>query len=159
MYKFYLALSCFFSLTLCNWTTPILIETNGSTYSNGIYLNPNKDIFFFYSKGNSICYKIVKDISKENCLPQSVPVMDLSVTEINDGNEVFVAFSANRSINGKNCDVNDTSGCNDVYFIESHDKGSTWSKALRVPRKNLSDAVHRNSPQVLYIREMPKVFI
>ena len=159
MYKFYLILSCLFSLSLCNWTNPILIETNGSTYSNGIYLNPNKDIFVFYSKGNSICYKIVKDIPKENCLPQSVSVMDLFVTGINDGNGVFIAFSANRSINGKNCNVNDTSGCNDVYYIESQDKGSTWSKALQVPRTNLSDAVHRNSPQVLYINETGKIFI
>jgi len=37
----------------------------------------------------------------------------------------------------------------DVYFMESADKGKTWSAAVAVPREDMKDAFHRYSPMVV----------
>lgn len=152
----------------CGWSAPIFIEKGNfnSTYP-GLFVSPvNGKKHLFYPKieaGNHfLCYKSFDDNDTPittNCMKQEIDVIDITAAGSQDGKNIYVAFSANRTLAGKKCDEKDQSGCKDVYFMESSDEGATWSQIRAVPRNNMNDAVNRVTPKLLYIPESKRLFV
>jgi len=157
----YLVLSYILCMVMCHWSKPLLLDIWLTSNATGIYLTPSGNILAFYSRMFSICFKTIKggEVLKQDCLHQSGPIKDLSVTTTNDGIGIFVTFSAGRTFHGNQCTKEIRSGCMDVYYIESLDSGLTWTKTQKIQREDLNDAVNRILPQVLYIKETGRTFI
>eukprot|EP00829_Urostomides_striatus_P009925 TRINITY_DN2233_c0_g2_i2.p1 TRINITY_DN2233_c0_g2~~TRINITY_DN2233_c0_g2_i2.p1 ORF type:complete len:306 (-),score=35.18 TRINITY_DN2233_c0_g2_i2:59-976(-) len=47
----------------------------------------------------------------------------------------------------------------DVWIAESKDSGSNWTAMRKVPRRTMNDGCHRYSPQLIYSKEISRVFI
>ena len=162
-----LALYCFLSLSLCQWSAPILMKTDIADSYPALYISPTSGHkFVFYpqsdSTTSSLCYKVLDAsdvVQTEICMKQTVLVKDICTAGTVNGQSIFVTFSARRSITSKNCTDTDVSGCSDIYFIESSNGGDSWTKPKAVPRRNMTDAANRKSPQVLYMEESKRLFI
>jgi len=73
---------------------------------------------------------------------------------------IGLVYSAPRSgKNSKDCAKGATTGCLEVYIIESVDDGKTWSKPSMIKRADSNDIVHRASPSITYDREEDIIYI
>ncbi len=159
------------NLAGCNWLRPIQVDTTSLDSYPTVYLDPVSGKKFVFYPHNStsdgvahsyLCYKIFDrqdHALKSQCADQTLFIRDVSVSGPEDGKTLFVAFSANRTIKGVQCNVNDTTGCIDVYFMESADAGETWSSPKPVQRRDRNDARSRVNPRLLYIRESKRLYI
>ena len=156
-----------FSASWANWTTPILVSKGIADRSPALYQDPTSGTrFAFYAQNTSsesfLCRSIYNpddSLDSEECLNLNKWIRDITVTGSGNGQDLFLAFSAGRTITGGNCKENDVNGCIDVFYMESSDAGKTWTQPRAVPRANMKDAVMRTMPKILFMEESRRLFI
>jgi len=72
---------------------------------------------------------------------------------------IMVIENTPRFKNEPICNSTYGAGCNDIFIIESSTSGKSWLPIFPIPRQNLADAVHRNSPSPVFIEETGRIFI
>lgn len=155
-------------IVTCGWDNPHLIKKEGVIYAPSLYTDKSTgNTYAFYSLSKNtgehfICFSLFtkKDTTiTEQCIKQKIRVLDVSIAGAENGADLFLAFSARRTLNGIKCDKSVQDGCIDVYFIESKNSGINWTEPVVVPRPNLKDACYRNFPHILFISETGRLII
>ena len=164
-----LAWLCLLALGSCGWSNPALLRKQYPVTSPSICTDSKtKKAYAFYGltkRGTKVesfvCFREIAasdELRAEVCALQDRMVEDVSAACDINGKNLYVAYSARREAGATECDGNVT-GCSDVFFIESVDSGKTWTKAVAVPRGNMTDAAHRTDPKLLFVTERSRLFI
>lgn len=157
----------FFCLLVdCEWSTPSLvikkygnnlpsIYTDNSTGRTWAFYVNNTDTNFF------LCYRLYERENEEfktTCMKQERKLTNISVAGLNDGNTLYLAYSAKRNPKSNNCNNAGTDGCFDIFFQESLDAGKTWTAPITVPHPS-SDIIDRIQPTIVAVTETSRIGI
>ena len=102
-------------------------------------------------------------LTPTRCLDQEHPLAYyenvISVQSTDDGMHLFLAYGAYRVRSGKGCTKRNDDSCIEVFFTESTDGGATWSKPVRINRKEMYDTKHRCLPSMVFEKATGRIWI
>ena len=165
-----LSFLCITWSVFCGWSDPVLIKKDAGIALPSIYADRHSSkAYIFFSQTvtkdniveSSVCYKEFGPSEAnvvEHCVKQPRVVEDVSGVVGNGGSSIYVAYSARRNSNTTECGKKGD-GCYDVYFVESKNNGKDWTKAVQIPRHNMSDTTHRSGPKIMLINEKARLMI
>ncbi len=83
----------------------------------------------------------------------------MAATGPHDGEQIFLAYQADRRIAHTHCSADMKDGCLDIYTLNSADGGFTWGTPMAVSRSNPNDIWNRQNPKIVMNPETNRVWI
>eukprot|EP01022_Parablepharisma_sp_SALTPOND_P014153 TRINITY_DN1904_c0_g1_i3.p1 TRINITY_DN1904_c0_g1~~TRINITY_DN1904_c0_g1_i3.p1 ORF type:complete len:410 (-),score=12.66 TRINITY_DN1904_c0_g1_i3:21-1250(-) len=151
-------------IAFCEWTPPIKLESTSFSLVSNLYLDSDQATAVI-TRGN-----LANESTLEfgvRAIPNSHSPKHFVLLESKrasgktkgDGKRLFVAEFAPRVKAEDPCNMEQPSGCFDVFFRESVDSGQTWSDPIRIPRPDMNDAAIRLFPTIVYIKETGRLYL
>jgi len=161
----------FFTFTIPQWSPPIRLDDKCETELRRATMfsdQSSKITHFFWCQYDSWerKFNLLYRRQYPNGILSSVEELDnehecehVSVTGAHDGEQLFVAYAADRRSKHTHCGMDTRDGCLDIYTINSADGGFTWSRVMAVPRTNMDDIWNRQYPKVIMNPATGRVWI
>ena len=160
-YYYFFLLSTLCAAVLATWSPHIRIDDNCQTELKRATMfidQKSKVTHYFWCQYYSDNYRFRLLYRKQDQAGELSPVQtldtehdceEISVTGINDGMTINVAYEADRSIAHTRCSAEMTEGCLDIYYFDSKDGGETWSKPQAVGKADMNDIWNRAYPRIV----------
>ena len=150
-----------FSFALAQWSAPVRVDDNCYTELRraSIFSDQHARVTHYFwcelSKEDRRFHLMYRR-QYQNGIFSEVEILDLdheceqvAVTGAFDGEQIFVAYAADRRSKHTHCTIDTKDGCLDIYSLNSADGGFTWSMPRQVPRSNTNDVLNRQYPSII----------
>jgi len=101
----------------------------------------------------------VGDLLDLNITSNYINYGDIKGMQHEETHKLFVAYTESRNNWNGTCDLNNTSACQEIFFIESQDAGLEWSQPIKIYHENMSDPLQRIAPKIVYTIENDSTYI
>ena len=151
------------------WRNVTYFHSKVESYAMSL-VSPDGSVHIFWQTFNEVrnrairYRKMLQDgamTSTQNISKNYTPVVvrgGLSAKISEDGKHLVVAFVGYRMTTYETCEEHNTSGCMEIFFIESTDGGENWESPIRMNRANMSDKASRLQPAIL-LEDTKRVYV